>query len=117
MATKIHPDRRPDRPWYCSDRQIEEYKQVGQNGGDLTMIRSLKILRTIIVNIGFIVISVYSLSLGAEPTYVALTSLTVLGAYNGLEYSDYAALVQAIIEMSAQPSETSTDDGDDNGGS
>ena len=63
------------------------------------MLKTLKILRAIIVNIGVIGISIYAITQGGDPTLLGTLSLLVLGGYNGLELSDYAALLQAYDEL------------------
>lgn len=89
----------PDRPWYCSDRMVDDWVTVERQGGDLKMLKALKILRAIIVNIGVSVIALFALSSGGDPTVIPTLALIILGAYNGVEYSDYQALVQAIAEV------------------
>ncbi|MFA1612038.1 hypothetical protein [Halobellus rubicundus] len=74
------------------------------------MYRSLKVVRSIIVNLGIIGLAVYSLMLGAAPTVVGTLALLTLAGYNGLEMSDYAALVQAYNEIQSE------DSGSDGGG-
>lgn len=87
------------RPWYISDRACDEYRQVARDDGEFRMLKSLKILRSIIVNVGIIAIGIYSISLGGDPTIVGTLALLVIGGYNGLEFSDYLALVRAYNEV------------------
>jgi hypothetical protein len=91
------------RPWFVSDRACDDYRETltrqPGDGGDLEMLKLLKKLRSIIVNVGIVAISLYSLSLGGDPTTLGIVGLLVLGAYNGLEYSDYRALLQAYKEV------------------
>lgn len=88
------------RPWYCADALVKDYKVIGAAGGDLEMLKSLKIIRSIVVNLGIIAIALYALMVGADPTIVASVGLSTLGLYNGIEVADYQALAQAIVEMS-----------------
>lgn len=101
------------RPWWISDRACDDYRKTltsqGKEGGELEMLKLLKKVRSIIVNVGIISISLYSLALGGDPTVIGPVGLFVLGAYNGLEYSDYRALLQAYKEV--QEAETASDDG------
>ena len=90
---------RPQRPWYCNDRLVDDHKASIRDGGDLSMFRTLKLIRSIIVNIGIIVLGIYALVLGADPTIVGAVAILVLGGYNGLELSDYAAAVRAYNEL------------------
>lgn len=91
------------RPWYVSDRACDDYHEVLQGeGGDLRMLRALKIVRSIIVNIGIIAIGLYSISSGGDSTVVGMAALAVLGGYNGLEFSDYLALLRAYREVQDQ---------------
>jgi len=85
------------RKWYCSDRLTNEYKSRYENGENFVMIKSLKILRSIIVNLGIILIAVFGLMNGGGAN-VALVGLLTLAAYNGVEYVDYVALIQAYKE-------------------
>jgi hypothetical protein len=102
----------PDRPWYCTDGMVDDWVTVERRGGDLKMLKALKIIRAIIVNIGVSVIALFALTSGGDPTIIPALALVILGAYNGVEYSDYQALVQAIAEV--QASETETDTENDN---
>jgi hypothetical protein len=88
------------RPWYCSARQVDEYREtLAADESDLSMIKTLKIARSLLVNIGIIAIGGYGIAAGGDPTLIATLALAVLGGYNGLELSDYAALVQAYKEV------------------
>jgi len=99
MAAEPTPS---DRPWYCSDRLVDDWKTVHQTGGDLKMLKSLKIVRSIVVNIGLTAITVLGLRYGGDPTVIVPLALGVLGAYNGVEIADYQALAQAIVEVSQE---------------
>ena len=80
-----------------NESQVAEYERSLQTDNELfPMLKTLKILRAIVVNIGIFVVSGYSLYLGADPTLIGLMALAVAGAYNGLELSDYLALVEAV---------------------
>ena len=88
------------RPWYCRDDLVDEYKStLREDGESLLMLRALKILRAIIVNLGVIAIGLYAISRGGDPTFLGGFGLTILGAYNGVELLDYAALLQAYSEV------------------
>ena len=69
------------------------------------MLKALKIIRAIIVNLGIIGISAYSVFEGGDPTVIGILSLFTLGTYNGLELSDYAALLQAYKEIQTAANE------------
>lgn len=99
----------PRRPWYVADRLADDYCTVARKGGDLKMLKALKVLRTIIVNVAIVVITTYALWLGADPTIVSVLFLGTIGLYNGVEVADYAALAQAFAEVKAE----SGDDGND----
>lgn len=100
------------RPWYCIDAAVDDYITVEKTGGDLKMLKTLKVVRSILVNIGIIVIALFSLRTGADPSVVGTTGLVILGAYNGIEIADYASLAQAIVEAS-ENSEDQTSTADD----
>jgi len=88
------------RPWYCRDDLVDEYKTtLTEDGESLPMLRALKILRAIIVNLGVIAIGLYAISRGGDPTFLGGLGLAILGAYNGVELLDYAALLQAYREV------------------
>jgi hypothetical protein len=88
------------RPWYCRDDLVDEYKgTLTEDGESLPMLRALKILRAIIVNLGVIAIGLYAISRGGDPTFLGGFGLAILGAYNGVELLDYAALLQAYREV------------------
>jgi len=101
------------RPWYCNDRLVDDYKTIHRTGGDLKMLKGLKILRSIIVNVGIIAISVITLLEGGDPTVSGPLSLVILAAYNGIEIADYQALARAILELS-QEQQDSADNPSDN---
>ena len=98
----------PTRPWYCRNDVVDEYKStLREDDEKLPMLKKLKILRAIIVNVGIFGIGGYAMYRGGDPTLLAVTTLAVAGAYNGLELSDYLALVQAYNEIQT---ESDTDD-------
>lgn len=100
------------RPWYCHDRLTDDYRTVAERGGDLKMLRLLKILRSFVVNVGIIGVTFTALLYtGADATLVSTIGLVTLGLYNGVEVADYAALAQAFAEVSAE--ESAEDDGDE----
>jgi len=113
MTTTQRPDRR--RPWYCNDALVEDYRVVAANGGDFSMLRTLKIVRSIIVNLGIIGVTLVALLYtGADATLVSAIGLITLGAFNGVEVADYAALAQAFTEVRRE--QQSTDAGNDTDG-
>ena len=93
------------RPRFCIDALVDEYLTVHNSGCDLRMIKTLKILRAIVVNVGIIVIALYAFKLKADPTVIGSIALTVLGGYNGVELLDYQALAQALVEASGDTGE------------
>jgi hypothetical protein len=98
----------PRRPWYCHDGLVDDYRQVAASGGDFKMLRTLKILRSIIVNVGIIGVTLYALATtAADATLISALGLVTLGLYNGVEVADYAALAQAFAEAKASQSDDS----------
>lgn len=94
------------RPWYCLDALVDDWRTVYQHGGDLTVHRTLKIVRSIIVNLGIITITMYGLvETSAAPTWIAMLGISTLALYNGVEVADYAALAQALKETQGQDSD------------
>jgi hypothetical protein len=88
------------RPWYCIDALVDDYRAVARNGGDLEMLKALKIIRSTIVNAGIIGVTLFSLwQTSANPTVVTSLGLLTLGLYNGVEVADYVALAQAFAEV------------------
>ena len=85
--------------WYVRRRAVDEYKQTLVDEEPLPMLKTLKILRAIIVNLGIMALSGYFVFEGGDPTIIGVLSLAVLGGYNGLELTDYLALVQAVQEV------------------
>jgi len=95
------------RPWYCPDALVDDYRAVATNGGNLRMLKTLKIIRSMIVNLGIIGITLFALvETAAEPTAVALLGIATLGLYNGVEVADYAALATAFAEVKAEQADT-----------
>jgi len=96
---------RPSRPWFCHDRLTDDYVTVAERGGDLRMLKTLKILRSIIVNLGIIGVTMSALLYtGADSTIVSTIGIATLGLYNGVEVADYAALAQAFAEVKQEQS-------------
>ena len=85
------------RPWYVLDGPCDEYKRSFEDTGP-TMLKLLKTVRAIIVNVGLISISLLSLSQGGDATIIGPLALLILGGYNGVEYADYMALARAYTE-------------------
>lgn len=91
------------RPWYVLDPLCDDYRLVARRGGDLKMLKSLKLVRSIIVNLGIIGVTLYALSqTGADATLISTIGLVTLGAYNGVEVADYAALATAFKEVKGE---------------
>jgi hypothetical protein len=101
------------QPWYIHKDLCNDYKQVAENGGDFEMLKLLKIIRSILVNVGIIAVSIYSLQAGAEPTTLGGLTILTLGLYNGMELADYAALAQAFSET--KNAQTQQVNGDNDG--
>ncbi|WP_324757059.1 hypothetical protein [Haloarcula montana] len=100
-----------NRPWYVPDRLADDYCEIARSGGDLRMLKTLKILRSILVNVGIIGITAYTLLFTtADPTVVFIFGIGILGGYNGIEVADYAALATAFAEVRQQQTEDGTDD-------
>jgi len=99
MTDQPAPPPTTGRPWYCHDRLTDDWATVARKGGDLRMLKTLKIARSIIVNLGIIAIIIFGLIQGANATLVATVGTATLGLYNGIEISDYAALAQAFREV------------------
>jgi len=79
---------------------VEDYRHIAANGGDLQMLKTLKIVRSIIVNLGIISIALAGLlQTGADPTMVSVLGIVTLGLFNGVEVVDYFALMQAFAEV------------------
>lgn len=99
MSTQPHDS---PRPWYTSDRLVDDWLAIEGEGGDLKMLKSLKILRSIIVNIGIITIAALALFYGGDASLFGTLGLLTLAAYNGIEVLDYVSLLQAIAEAQDQ---------------
>ncbi|UIP00347.1 hypothetical protein Hbl1158_02960 [Halobaculum sp. CBA1158] len=96
MSTQQTP-----RPWFIPTGLIDDYKRGLTTGGELQMLKTLKIVRAIIVNVGLAAVALYALFLGAEPTLIGALGLIVFAGYNGLEYADLRALAQAYSEIAS----------------
>jgi len=94
------------RPWYCRDRVVDEYHTtLTEDGERLPMLKTIKIIRSIIVNLGIIGLGILAISRGGDPTLLGGLAVATLGLYNGLELGDYLALVQAYKEVQSQQDE------------
>lgn len=88
------------RPWYCPDSLVEDYLEFANDGGDLQMLKRVRAIESLIVNIGIIAITLAALHFGEANSYVVSTAIVTLGLLNGLIAADYRALAQAIVEFS-----------------
>jgi len=96
MAT----DRSPQRPWYCRDGVVNEYKQsIRDDRETLSMIKLAKVLKATIVNLGVVALALYAISRGGDPTILGTLGLVTLATYNGVELGEYLALIQAAREV------------------
>jgi len=106
--TQTYPRR---RTWYTPDALVDDYYEIAQSGGDLRMLKTLKIIRSILVNAGIIGITLAALFLtGADATIITVLGIVTLGLYNGIEVADYAALATAFSEARAQQSSNQRDE-------
>jgi len=88
------------RPWYCRGEVVDEYKSSLLDGSNqFPMLKKLKIIRAIVVNVGLFVGWFYTLRVGGDPTLISALAFGVIGAYNGLELGDYLALLRAYTEV------------------
>jgi len=87
-----------NRPWYISDRLCDRYAAIARNGGDVKRMQVLKIVESILANIGVIVVGIFAILEGGDPTILGSGTLTVLGILNGVSLSEYLAARQAIEE-------------------
>lgn len=98
------------RSWYTPDRLVDDYLEIAASGGDLRMLKTLKILRSILVNAGIIGIALSALFLtSADATITTVLGIVTLGLYNGIEVADYAALATAFAEARTQQDSTNDD--------
>jgi hypothetical protein len=97
------------RPWYVNDSLTDSYCEIARSGGDLRMLKTLKILkilRSILVNAGIIGITLSALFLtSADATITTVLGIVTLGLYNGIGVADYAALATAFSEVRSQQRE------------
>ena len=101
--------KRDARPWYCADSLTDDYIDVGRSGGDLRMIKQIKAVQSLIANIGVIILGVVAIFYAsADATVVATTGIVTLGLLNGVLAVDYAAVAQALLELS-DPASTDDD--------
>jgi len=96
----------PDRPWYCRDDVVDEYKQTIRDDDErLPMIKLAKVLKATIVNLAVAGLALYAISRGGDPTALGILGLVTLAAYNGVELGEYLALIQAAREIQAEASD------------
>lgn len=93
----------PARPWYVPNRLVDEYCEVGRRpDGDLTMIKTIKAVQSLIANIGVVILGLVAIHYGADPTYVGTAGIVTLGLLNGVLALDYAAVARAVVELSQE---------------
>ena len=82
---------------------VSDYREVSQRGGSFQMLKALKIIRSIIVNLGIISVALYGLAYtAADPTWLSVLTIVTLGLFNGVEAADYMALVEAFSEAKSK---------------
>jgi len=82
---------------------VRDYREVSQRGGSFHMLKTLKIIRSIIVNLGIISVALYGLAYtSADPTWLSVLTIVTLGLFNGVEAADYMALVEAFSEAKSK---------------
>lgn len=82
---------------------VDDYRNVARRGGDFQMLKTLKIIRSIIVNLGIISVSLYGLAYtAADPTWLSVLTIVTLGLFNGVEAADYMALVEAFAQAKSE---------------
>lgn len=94
MSTK-----HPQRPWYCSDSLVDAYREIEARGGNLTMLKHLKVVRAIVTNILVVGIAFYVVGSGADATVIGTTAISALALLNGIEVSEWIAAKQALEEL------------------
>ena len=88
------------RPWYCRDDVVDEYKStITDDGTPLPMLKKLKLLKAIVVNVGALAFSTYAISQGGDATLIAASALAFLATFNGVELGEYLSLLQAAREV------------------
>lgn len=88
------------RPWYCWDTLVDEYRRELDAGStDRSMLKTLKVARSLFVTLGAFAAGVYFVESGADPLTTMIVTFGFVSAYNGLELSDYAAFAQAYREF------------------
>jgi len=99
------------RPWYCHSGLVETYKTYAREGGDLRLLKTVKTLESLIVNIGVIAMTLAALFFGEANAYVVAAGIATLGLLNGVMAADYQAMARALAELSnAQDGGESDDD-------
>ena len=97
---------------HLNRRMKEEFLSKERGGGELHVLRSLKIIRTIITN-GIILAAIYLLlANGASPDIVSILGLGGFLLYNGVELAEVSALLGAISEVTAAAAEGNDSDDD-----
>lgn len=105
MSTSRHPN----RPWYCPDDRVANYRDLLSCGGDPTVIQALKVIRTVMLNAFVVALAWWSISQGGDPTFVPTGAFATLAVVNGFEYSDWAAFRQAVAEANQGPPDREED--------
>lgn len=99
------------RPWYCNDRLVDAYKNRAFEGDDLRVLKTVRAIESLIVNLGIIVVTLVATHYGEANWYVILTSIVTLGLLNGVFAADYKALARALAELPSDSADSSDRDG------
>lgn len=86
------------RPWYCVDRLVDEHYARLEADDDISMLKTLKVARSLLVTLGAFIAGGFFVNAGADPLTTMLVTFAFVSAYNGLEFGDYAAFLQAYKE-------------------
>lgn len=89
----------PDRPWYCYAPLVDAYKRIESNGGDLQMLKHLKVVRAIVTNVLVAGVATYSIMEGGDATLLGSSAVGALALLNGIEVGEWLAAKQALAEL------------------
>jgi len=84
------------------DRMKSEFLSKERYGGELRVLKSLKIFRTIITNLIILAAIWLLLQNGADPNTVTILGLGGFMLYNGVELAELSAFLGALAEATGE---------------
>lgn len=86
-------------PWFVRKSDIHDYRIKCDTVEDVAMLKVIKTIRWIILNIIIAGIALFAMNQGGDPTVISSVAIIALSFINGVELSDWIVAREVIEEM------------------